>query len=179
MPALPRDHQDENTLVLLDAILGSGMSSRLFLNIREKRGLCYSIGSFNEKFSETGIFGISAGLNTSKIELAIQAILAEIKALTQTKVSRQELNKAREYLSGALSLQLDNTDNMALWYGSQALFYKKIHTPQQKINQLLKVSENDILKLAKRLFTKQTLNLALIGPFKPSDKHKLLKLLTL
>ena len=178
-PALPRGHKDEITLALLDAILGTGMSSRLFLNIREKRGLCYSIQSFNERFSDTGIFGITAGLNTNKLDLALQAILAEIKDLTQHKVKPQELNKAKEYIKGSIQLQMDNPDNMAIYYGSQALFYKKIQTPEQKIKQLLKVSDYDIIKLANSLFNKNKLNLALIGPFKPKDKARFAKLLTI
>ena len=177
VPALPRGHRQENTLALLDAILGSGMSSRLFLNIREKRGLCYYINSFTEQFADTGIFGITAGLNTGKIKEAIKAILAELKLISQVKVSRAEFNKAQEYLCGNISLQLDSTDNLAVHYGSQALFYQRIKTPEQKIKELLQVKENDIIKLARMLFPKNRLNLAVIGPFKQSANNKFLKLL--
>jgi predicted Zn-dependent peptidase len=175
--ALGRDHSQESSLSVLDVILGTGMSSRLFQNIRVKRGLCYSISSFSEKFTETGIFGAIAGLNTSKIDLAIQAILAELKDLTLRPVLKSELDQAKEYLRGSLTLQMDNSDDMSLWYGFQALFYKRIKSPEQKIKELLKVSEDDIMKLAKKLFSPKRLNLALIGPFKPKDKHKFLKLL--
>ncbi|OGG86796.1 hypothetical protein A2V95_01475 [Candidatus Kuenenbacteria bacterium RBG_16_41_7] len=177
VPALPRGHQLENPLALLETILGGGMSSRLFLNIREKRGLCYYINSFSEKFADTGIFGISAGLNTGKIQEAIKAILAELDLISRVKVSQAELNKAKEYLSGNIRLQLDSTENMAIYYGSQALFYQRIKTPEQRIKELLQVKENDIMALARKLFQKNRFNLAVIGPFKQSADKKFLKLL--
>jgi predicted Zn-dependent peptidase len=177
VPSLPRGHKQENVLSLIDTILGTGMNSRLFLNIREKRGLCYSISSFTERFADTGLFGITAGLNTSKIELALKAITAELESLSKLEVSDKELNEAKEYLRGSLNLQLDSTDNMAIWYGSQALFYKNIKTPEQRINSLLKVTKNDIIKLSKSLFQRNKLNLAIIGPFKESQKNRFLKLL--
>jgi len=177
VPALPRNHKDEAILTLLDTILGTGMSSRLFLNIREKRGLCYSINSFNEKFHETGLFGITAGLSLNKIDLAIRAIVFELEQLTQTPVSSTELAEAKEYLRGSISLRSDNTDNMTMWYGAQGLFAKNIKTPEQKIKELLDITENDIMKLAQQLFNRNRLNLAIIGPFSSKDKSRFLKLI--
>jgi len=176
--ALPRNHPADATLTLLDTILGSGMSSRLFLNIREKHGLCYSISSFNEKFAETGLFGITAGLSLDKIDLALKAISFELERLTQIPVSAIELAEAKKYLTGSISLRSDDTDNMAMWYGAQGLFNKNIKTPEQKIKELLAVTENDIMKLAQRLFNKNKLNLAIIGPFSSKDKTRFLKLIS-
>lgn len=178
LPSLPRGHRSEATLAVLDAILGSGMSSRLFLNIREQQGLCYSINTFTEKFADAGIFGMTAGLNSARIDAAITAIISELKLISTEPVSSSELKKTKEYMRGSFSLQMDNTDNMAIWHGSQALFYPSIKTPQQKIKELLKVSQNDILKLAKQLFNSKRLNLALIGPFQAKDKARFSKLLT-
>jgi len=177
VPALPRGHREETVLLVMDTILGSGMSSRLFLNIREKRGLCYSIHSFTEKFAETGILGVTAGLNLKQTVEAVRAILDEFKFLQTQPVSQAELTRAKEYLRGTLSLHMDDTDHMAMWYGAQALFYQPVRSVEDRIKQLLKIKSNDIIKLAQRLFAPQRLNLALIGPFEPSIKSKLHKLL--
>ncbi len=173
VPALPRNHNQEVVLLVLDAILGTGMSSRLFLNIREKRGLCYSIHSFSEKFAETGLFGITAGLNLKQVTAALEAILDELKSLRLQPVTPAELRRAKEYLRGSLSLHMDETDYMAMWYGTQGMFYQPIKSVDDKIKQLLKVNADDIIKLAQQLFIPQRLNLALIGNFQPSVKAKL------
>ena len=177
VPSLPYNHKDEPALTLLDTILGSNMSSRLFLNIRERQGLCYSIHSFVEKFAETGLFGIAAGLNTAKINEAIRSIVGELVKLTKEKVSSSELDNAKEYLKGNLYLQMDSTDYMAIWYGGQGLFGKNIKTPERKIDELSRVKENDINRLAGKLFRKEKFNLAVIGPFGEKDEKRFLKLL--
>ncbi|KKS41083.1 hypothetical protein A3H03_02520 [Candidatus Kuenenbacteria bacterium RIFCSPLOWO2_12_FULL_42_13] len=175
--ALPYNHQELPTLTVLDTILGTGMSSRLFLNIREKLGLCYYINSSTEEFEDAGIFAINSGLNTDKIELAVARIWDELKKISTVLIAKRELDEAKEYLRGSISLEVDNTDNMAMWYGIQGLFAKKIKTPAEKVAELLKVSESDIMKLAKKLFKREQLNLAVIGPFQKRDKNRFLKLL--
>lgn len=177
LAALPRGHKDEATLSILETILGVGMSSRLFLEVREKRGLCYYVHTFTEKFAETGLFGVAAGLNLNKLDDALLAILNEFKRLKTQPVTPQELDRAKEYLRGHLSLQMDNTDNTAIWYGTQALFYRPISSLEEKIKRLLAVKQNDIIKLAKRLFIKPHLNLAIIGPLNKRYQNKLLKIL--
>ncbi|NMC51903.1 insulinase family protein [Candidatus Kuenenbacteria bacterium] len=171
--ALPYNHKDIPVLTLLDTILGSGMSSRLFLNIREKLGLCYYVNSGTDQFEDTGLFAVNAGVNIEKTELAIRAIWEELQNIAKIKVSKKELAEAKECLRGGTSLEIDNTDNMAIWYGTQALFGKNIKTPEQKIKELLRVSENDIMKLARGLFQRERINLALIGPV--GKKEKFLK----
>jgi len=175
--ALPYNHKELPVLILLNTILGTGMSSRLFLNIREKLGLCYYIDSNTEQFSDVGIFTVNAGLNTDKIELAIKMIWEELRNMAEAKVAKTELAEAKEYLSGSTRLEIDNTDMLSLWYGTQGLFAKKIKTPEDKIRELSRVSENDIMKLAGKLFSKERLNLALIGPFGERQKNNFLKIL--
>jgi len=174
-PSIGYGHKSEAALAVLNTILGSGMSSRLFLNVREKHGLCYAVHSFIEKFQDVGMVGVSAGLNINRIELAIGAIMEEVIKMTRQKVTMTELREAKEHIRGNISLQMDNSDNMAIWYGIQGLFYNKIQTPEQRIKKLLKVSQNDIIKLAKDLFRKDRLNMAIIGPFTNKDKIRFLK----
>ncbi|HOZ36963.1 MAG TPA: pitrilysin family protein [bacterium] len=177
MRSLPYNHKDTPILTLLDTILGGGMSSRLFLNIREKLGLCYYINSSVEAFTDAGVFAVNAGLNTDKIELAIKMIWQELKKMAEVKVTKSELAEAKEYLRGSTRLEIDNTDMLSLWYGTQGLFSKKIKTPEHKIKELSRVSENDIMKLARKLFAPERLNLAMIGPFEEKQKKDFLKIL--
>ncbi len=177
VPSLPRGHKDEAILSVLEAILGMGMSSRLFLEVREKKGLCYYIHTFNEKFADTGLLGIAAGLNLSKLNEAVAAILNELKKIKQQPVTAAELDRAKEYLRGNLSLQLDNTDQMAIWYGSQALFNKHVVSLEEKIKRLLAVKQNDRMKLARKIFVKQAVNLAVIGPLQQTRHTQLLKII--
>lgn len=175
--ALPYNHKQIPVLTLLDTILGGGMSSRLFLNIREKLGLCYYINSNAEQFEDTGLFAVTAGLNTEKIELAIRSIWSELQETVNHQVKATELAEAKEYLRGGVSLESDNTDTMAIWYGTQAMFGREVKTPEQKIRELLGVKESDIMKLAKQLLARERLNLALIGPFEEKQKNNFLKIL--
>ncbi len=177
VPAIKRGDKDEAALAILNVILGGGMSSRLFLNIREDKGLCYFINSFTEKFEETGIFGIRAGLNLAKLDLALKEILGELDRIKKEPPAPKELKRAKEFLRGTVSLNMDDTDNMALWYGFQALHYKDIKTPKQRITELLQVTESDILRVARKLFKKEKLNLAIIGPLKVSQKAKFSRIL--
>ncbi len=177
VPALPYNHRYEAVLDVLQTVLGVGMSSRLFLEVREKRGLCYYIHTFDEKFKETGLLGVVAGLNLDKLEQAIRAILTEFERLKKEYVTPQELKRAKEYLRGTLSLQLDNTDSLNMWYGQQALFYRRPLSLEEKIKNLLAVTQHDIMKLARRLFVKSALNLAIIGPLSPKSRNKFLKIL--
>lgn len=177
VPGLPYNHQDEIALVLLDAIMGSGMSSRLFLKIREEKGLCYNIHSFTENFVDGGLFGVAAGLNKEKIELAIEAVKEEMMLFTKEKVNEEEIIKAKEYISGNLRLQSDSSDNMIKWYGNMSLFYPHLETPEQKIKKLWQVKENDIMKIAKKILRKEKMRLVMIGPFEKKEIKKFAKLL--
>ncbi|MEK9129916.1 MAG: pitrilysin family protein [Patescibacteria group bacterium] len=163
---------------VLSAILGGSMSSRLFTEIREKRGLAYYIYSSLDCFDETGALVVSAGLNINKIELAIKIILQELNKLKNIKVSKAELSKIKEYLKGNLLLETDDTDFICNWYGIRELFSsEKIQTPEEKIAEIEKVTIKDIQRIAKDLFKTKQLNLAMISSFGESDKNKFLPLL--
>ncbi len=164
--AISRYHPDKPVLNVINSILSRGLSGRLLMNIREKRGLAYDIGAYEDNFLDTGCFFAHAGLNSQKLEEAIKAILEEFKRLKEEKISDKELRKAKEYLKGNFLLSMDNCENVASWLGEQALFDKKIKTPEEKIKEIEKVTPEQIQKLAQKLFVKEKLNLALIGPFK-------------
>lgn len=170
-------HPQRYTQDILGIILGGMMSSRLFVEVREKLGLAYYIKTEVETNPNTGFFATRAGVDNKRIEKAISAILKEYRKISQKKVSKDELKKAKNYIKGQTALTLETSDAQASFYSLQELFKKEILTPEEIYKKIDKITQNDILKIAKDIFRLGKLNLALIGPFK--DKNKFQKLLKL
>ncbi|MFA5021729.1 MAG: pitrilysin family protein [Patescibacteria group bacterium] len=163
-------------LYLLAVILGGNMSSRLFINVREKYGLAYYIKSDLSSYQDIGSFVIQAGLDKDRIKQAIGLILAELKNIREQGVTVKELSRAKEFLKGKLILGLEDSENVADWYSKQELLINKIDTPQQQLKKIFAVSQKDIKKVAAELILDKKLNLSLIGPFKQkAEFEKLLK----
>ena len=162
---------------VLATILGGSMSSRLFLSIREERGLAYYIKTSTETYTDTGYLVTSAGLRNQKVGEAISLILEEYKQIREKGVSQKELQKAKDYLKGTLSLSLESSDAQASFYTSQELLAGKILTPEQECQNIDQVSRDDIIRVAREIFKPEKLNLAMIGPFK--DKAQFQQLLKL
>lgn len=160
---------------VLNTILGGGMSSRLWLEVREKRGLAYRINSTVEDFDEVGDLTVYAGLNINKAEQGIKVILEEFKKIKEKKVSEKELKKTKEFIKGILLLKMENTRTVSSWYGLQELLYQPVQTPEEKVAEIDKVTASDVQKAAQEIFRTEKLNLAIIGPFK--DEGRFLKLL--
>ena len=160
---------------ILGIILGGMMSSRLFVEVRNKLGLAYYIKAEIEANPDTGFFVARAGVDNQRAEKAISVILKEYKKISQNKVDKLELKKAKDNLKGKLALLLESSDARASFFSAQELFEKRILTLKEVFKQIDKVSANDILKVSKDIFRPEKLNLALIGPFK--DKRKFEKLL--
>jgi predicted Zn-dependent peptidase len=157
---------------LLALILGGMMSSRLFVKIRGKLGMAYYINTDINTNPDTGYLVTQAGVDNTKIEIAVSTILAEYKKISQKIVPDEELKKAKDNIKGRLSLLLESSDAQASFYASQDLLEKKILTPKEIFNQIDKISSDDILKLAKYIFRPEKLNLALIGPFKNKERFQ-------
>lgn len=162
---------------LLGIILGGTMSSRLFIAIRERLGLCYSIRASHQGMLDTGIFSVQAGLDKARIKEAIAAILSELVRIRDKGVTAAELKRAKEYIKGKMALQFEDSENVVSWYVTQELTTKKILTPEQKIEKLQVVTAKDIDAVSKQLFSTKNINLAIIGPYKDEKEfEKLLKL---
>lgn len=161
---------------LLGTILGGGMSSRLFTEIRERRGLCYSISAGHSAREDIGSFGIQAGLEKGSVEKAVQAIIAELKSVASKGVTQEELRRAKDQIRGRLMLSFEDSASQAEWYGRQWLFKKKLESPDQRLKRFEKVTRGDIAKVAKQLFRPESMATAVIGPL-GSAKHiqKLMK----
>ncbi len=157
------DHPDEFKLKLLAVILGGSMSSRLFINLRERNGLAYFVRTSNEFYSDSGYLATQAGVPRDKIEMAIKIILEEYKKLTTEVIPEKELRRAKDILQGRVALQMEASDNLANWYAQQAMYRKNILTPGELIKKIKKISALDIQKVARQIFVNRHLNLAIIG----------------
>lgn len=164
---------------LLGIILGGNMSSRLFIKVRERSGLAYSIRTSVDSSTDTGYLVTQAGIDHRNLEKTIKLILEEYKDLKDKKITEKELQKAKDYLKGITMLSLDSSDNQASFYAVQELFENKTLTPEEKFALIDKVSVDDIKKVAEDIFVSEKLNLAVIGPVEESDKDNLRDLLKL
>jgi len=171
-------------LTLLAIILGGNMSSRLFIKVRERNGLAYSIHTSADNSTDAGYLVTQAGIDHKNLEKSIKLILQEYKSMKNQpagskKITEKELQKAKDYLKGTTSLSLDSSDSQASFYGVQELLGKNILTPEEKFERVDKVSVDDIKKIAEDIFVPEKLNLAVIGPVEEKDSDKLKKLLKL
>ncbi|MCL0056699.1 insulinase family protein [Dehalococcoidia bacterium] len=170
-------HPQRYAFEILGVILGGMMSSRLFIEIREKLGIAYYIRTSDEMNPDTGYLVTQAGVDNKNIEKAIKVILKEYKKISQKKVPKKELKKAKDYIKGKTALLLEASDAQASFYASQEILKEKILTQAEIFKKIDKVSQNDILKIAKDIFRPEKLNLVIIGPFQNKTKfQQLLKL---
>jgi predicted Zn-dependent peptidase len=162
---LSRGDPDRFALQLLNVILGEGMQSRLFQQVREELGLAYSIGSFTSSLQDTGAVGVYAGVGPTRAEEAIRAILDELDRLRQEPVPESALVKAVEFVKGRLALSLEDSFAVAAWYAQQQLLGPEVLEPDEAVSRFEDVEIGDIQRLATAIFQMEKLNLAIVGPF--------------
>lgn len=172
----PINHQEEIAVRLLAFILGGAMSSRLFISLRERKGLAYYVKTGTEFYLDSGYLNTQAGVPTEKTQQAIKIILAEYRRLKNSPVSQKELKKAKDTLEGRITLEMEASDNLANWYGHQVVSRSKIMSPLAFLNRIRKITPSDLQATARHIFVNQGLNLALIGRVKSKDFTKILKL---
>ena len=174
--AYPENHKDRFVLALLSIILGGNMSSRLFIEIREKRGLAYYVRTSVDTYQDCGYLATQAGVEHKNLPLAIKTILSEYKKIATEKVTSRELQRAKDYVKGKSVMGLESSDEVAMFFIAQEIRKQKILTIQQIFKRVDKVSVEDILRVAKDVFRMNNLNLAVIGPHKSrKDLRGLLK----
>ena len=164
-----RDHPLRHALGLLHIILGGNMSSRLFNELREKRGLAYEIGTIAKRFQDTGAFMVHAGIDNRKVPEAIDLILGELRKCKGNLVTKDEFRRAKEFYLGQLTLALEDTLEYMLWIGEYTATLDKTYSIEDIIKQVNKVEIEDLRDVAKQVFKENKLNLALIGPLKDSQ----------
>lgn len=159
-------------LEVLGDILGGGMSSRLFQKVREELGAAYYVRAGADLFTDHGFFAVSAGLDNARSKQVITVILEELKNISTTKVNADELQRAKNHLSGTMMIGLESSDEIAGFYGNQELFHKKLMSPKETAEKIEAVTAEDILKVAKELMISKNLNLAMIGPSKDKKEFE-------
>jgi predicted Zn-dependent peptidase len=169
VPALPYTHPGRFAQDVLDAILGGGMSSRLFVEIRENRGLAYSVSSFVRSYRDTGAFGVHAAVDNGEVAPAIEGILGELKRIREAGVPEQEIRKVKEYIKGHTLLSLERSGYVAHWGGWQELMLGHIQTVDDVLDRIEGVTAEDVAALANELFHEKRLHLALVGPAKAAE----------
>ena len=164
VPALRRDHPDAWTLAVLNAVLGDGMSSRLFLSVREAQGLAYDVSSGLVDYADAGSLEISAGVDPERLRAALDAVLAEMVRLRDEPVPADELAKTKAYLSGGLELRMDETRHLASWIGGQEALHDRVLTLDEALEAVAGVSADEVQRLARELFVDAGLRLAAVAP---------------
>jgi len=175
--------KNEMAAKIISIILGGTMSSRLFTELRERRGLAYYVRTHNEPYTDSGYLTTQAGVPIDKLHEAIKIILSEYKKLSEKLINAEELNRVKQCLIGRTTLNLESSDSLANWYARQAILFKeqnkkdKILTPEKYYTSIKKISAEDVRRVAKEIFVNQKLNLAVIGPYKDKEEfEKMLKL---
>lgn len=156
---------DLPAMKLLAHILGGSMSSRLFVEVREKRGLCYSVNAGHVAFEDTGAFMISAGLDTTRVGEAVKVIWKELQKVVKEGVSATELRHAKEHIRGKMMLYFEDTSNLTGWYLRQWQTFGKPRSPEASLKQLESITPKQIKDLAKALFRAEGLFASIVGPF--------------
>jgi len=168
-------HADLPAATLLGVILGGTMSSRLFIEIRERRGLCYSIRASHEPLEDTGVFTVVAGLDRKRMREAVSAILRELKKTTRTLVDADELRRAKDNLRGRTMLSFEDSATQAEWFGRQWTFLHALETPDEKLRRIDAVTASDVRRVARRIFRPEHMATAVIGPFGPQSIRSMVK----
>ena len=167
---LPLNHPDRYPLAFLSIILGEGMSSRLFMELREKRGLVYDVHSYPSHFMDTGAFVVYAGVDPGKAVETIHVILAEVARLRDEGPSQEELIKARELSKGRLLLRMEDTRAVSGWLGGQELLLGRVRGVDEAIAEMETVTLEDLQRVARELILSDQLYMAIVGPYR-SDKR--------
>lgn len=166
-----REHKLKHALGMLHIVLGANMSSRLFEEVREKRGLAYEIGTSVKRYCDTGAFTVHAGIDNKKVPEAISLILKELDKTRKSPVTQSEFKRAREFYLGQLRLGLEDTMDYMLWIGESMASVNKAYTLEEIVRQVKEVTITDVRCVAREIFREDKLNLALIGPLKNKESY--------
>jgi predicted Zn-dependent peptidase len=174
---LPIEHPDRYALGQLSVILGEGMGSRLVMELRERRSLCYDVHSYANYFQDAGALVIYAGVDPANARETVLALLTELDRLRTRRVPEDELERAKELTKGRLLLRMEDTRSVSDWLGGQELLAGRIRTVDEVAGLIDAVTTDDLRRVARQLFVSQQLNLAVVGPYR--SERRFLPLLKL
>ncbi|HBC72533.1 MAG: Peptidase M16 domain protein [Candidatus Amesbacteria bacterium GW2011_GWB1_47_19] len=178
VPGLTYKDPRRFALSILTAYLGQGLSSRLFIELREKRGLCYAVRADEERWKDTGVWSVYAGLSIDKLEQAIMAIIGELNRVKEVKLTQSELIQTKEKLRGPTLFSMENPISQMNFYAKQALDRpEEILTYDQLIGNLMQIDSESVRQVARDILAKDKINLAVVGPVDKRREQGLVKLL--
>ncbi|MBM4445337.1 MAG: insulinase family protein [Chloroflexi bacterium] len=173
MPGLPVSHGDRFILDVLNTVLGEGMSSRLFLEIRENKGLAYAINSYANHFQDAGQVTVYAGIDPKQLSACVEAIMVELGRLKEG-LPEEELKKAKEFCKGRLVLRMEDTRSVVGWLGGQELLLGHILTVDEVVSKIDSVRVDDVVRVARELLLPEKVKLAVVGPVSEEDVQHLI-----
>ncbi len=165
---LPMLHPDRYAIDLLSVLFGEGMSSRLFMELRERQGLCYDVHSYVSHFQDAGAFGIYAAVDPANARKAVKALMGEIGKLREG-IPEAELHRAKELAKGRMLLRMEDTRAVSGWLGGHELLTNHVDSPDETVEKLEKVTTADLGRVVETIFRPENLNLAIVGPHR-SDR---------
>ena len=172
MPGVARDHPDRWALDLLGAVLGDGMGSRLFMELRERQSLVYDISTFSSTYTDIGTFGVHAGFDPEDAERVLRAIGEQLDRITTDAVRPEELDRARAYTRGRLELRMEDSGAVAGWIGTGEILLPRILTVEEVIERLASVTADDLLRVARQYLAPAGARMAVLGPFKSRTRFE-------
>jgi predicted Zn-dependent peptidase len=158
-------------LSVLDTILGGGMSSRLFQEVREKRGLAYSVYSFQQGYRDAGLFGVSAGTSPSSVQECVDVIVDELSRMAESGPTDAELTLAKEHIKGSLTLSLEASAGRMIRLGRSEFNFGRLISIEEIEREVDAVDYESVVALARELFSPESLGLCVLGPVEASEIH--------
>jgi predicted Zn-dependent peptidase len=172
VPGYPLEHPDRYALQLVSTVLGGGMSSRLFTEVRERRGLAYYVFAANQSYTDAGVLYSQAGVDINRIDDAISTIVAELKKIAEESVPSDELEKARSFAKGRFVLQLETPQGTIMFGLRREVLEGRAAEPSEVLEGLDAVTAEDVQRVARELVVHDRLRLALIGPFDDAERFE-------
>jgi predicted Zn-dependent peptidase len=170
MPSYPIEHPDRYALQMLSAVLGSGMSSRLFLEVRERRGLAYYVHGFNHSFTDAGSLLAQAGVDIARIDEAIKVIVEQFNRMADEEVGSDELEKSRSMVKGRFVLRTESPQGLIMYGLNREVLEGEALEPEELLEKIDAVTAADVQRVARELIAKDKLHLAVIGPFEDDER---------
>jgi predicted Zn-dependent peptidase len=168
-----RFHADKYTSSLLHILLGGNMSSRLFHEVREVRGLAYAISTGVKHYIDTGAFFVNAGVDNSKLARAVEVIMRELRKIKKTPVKEGEFRRAKDFYKGQLAMALEDTLARMLWVGEKLIVKDGNYDIDEVIRKIDAVTADMVSELAGRIFKEGNLNMAIVGPIAKRDRARI------
>jgi predicted Zn-dependent peptidase len=172
VPSYPITHPDRYALQLLATVLGGGMSSRLFIEVRERRGLAYYVFGTNHSYTDAGSLYAQAGVDINRIDDAVSTVAGELRRIADEAVPSDELEKARSFAKGRFVLQLETPHGLIMYGLRKEVLEGQTVDPKEVLAELDKVTGEDVQRVARDLIDDKRLRLALIGPFDDADRFE-------